>query len=183
MDFNLKTGDRLPDREVELPRAWVLRAGSRTRWITPKADNFGFARWVEGNARELMALGEGIHFGEWFGSGIQRGYGLVNGDKRFALFNTGRWVGSSNGVYDKLSGNPLKQPIRAENLTVVPQLHYGALRDSSGACQIEQHLKRLQFAGSQAVPGFEYPEGVMVYFEALKTYSKVPFDPNPKGRM
>ena len=24
----------------------VVRAGSRSRWITPEADNFGFARWV-----------------------------------------------------------------------------------------------------------------------------------------
>ncbi len=61
--------------------------GSRTRWITAQDDNHGFARWVEGNKQELLKLGAGRHFGEWWGSGIQRGYGLQKGEKRFSLFN------------------------------------------------------------------------------------------------
>src|SRR5436305_1822690 len=65
----------------------VVMAGSRTRWITPENDNFGFAKWVEANKSELMKLGVGHHFGEWWGSGIQRGYGLTKGEKRFSLFN------------------------------------------------------------------------------------------------
>jgi hypothetical protein len=64
--------------------------GSRTRWITPQDDNFGFARWAEGNKSELMKLGPGRHYGEWWGHGIQRGYGLT--EKRFSLFNTSRWT-------------------------------------------------------------------------------------------
>ena len=65
-------------------------AASRTRWITPEADNFGFARWVHEHEEELrVGLGIGSHFGEWWGSGIQRGYGLK--EKRFSLFNTARW--------------------------------------------------------------------------------------------
>src|SRR5690606_32927913 len=66
-----------------------IRAGSRTRWITPEADNFGFARWVEENKEELLKLGPGRHFGEWWGKGIQRGYGVA--DRRFSLFNALRW--------------------------------------------------------------------------------------------
>jgi hypothetical protein len=69
-----------------------LFAGSRTRWITPHDDNYGFARWVAGHERELIeGLGPGRHFGEWWGSGIQRGYGLKGDDKRWSLFNTIRW--------------------------------------------------------------------------------------------
>jgi hypothetical protein len=52
-------------------------AGSRTRWITPDADNFGFAAWVKDHSDELWTLGEGRHYGEWWGRGIQRGYGLT----------------------------------------------------------------------------------------------------------
>lgn len=169
------------DVEVERPRSFVLRAGSRTRWITPAADNYGFASWAHENAHELMALGEGVHYGEWWGNGIQRKYGSEL--KYFSLFNTGRWADTPDGVYDKSSGNPLKRPINVDRLAVVPQLYYGPLRDASGACMIEQTAKRLQFAGSQAFPGFDDPEGVMVYFEALKTYAKVPFDPRPKGQI
>ena len=64
--------------------------GSRTRWITPEDDNYGFAKWALAHKDELMALGPGRHFGEWWGSGCQRGYGLTNGEKRFSLFNTSR---------------------------------------------------------------------------------------------
>ena len=67
----------------------AMFAGSRTRWITPEDDNFGFAAWVKANADQLFGLGVGRHFGEWWGCGIQRGYGLT--EKRFSLFNTLRW--------------------------------------------------------------------------------------------
>jgi hypothetical protein len=62
---------------------------SRTRLITPENDNYGFAKWVRSNSEELLSLGEGYHFGEWWGQGINRGYGLT--EKRFSLFNTRRW--------------------------------------------------------------------------------------------
>src|SRR5271170_4782953 len=64
-------------------------AGSRSQWITPEQDNFGFARWVAENKEELLKLGPGSHFGEWWGAGIQRRYDLK--EKRFSLFNTHRW--------------------------------------------------------------------------------------------
>jgi hypothetical protein len=54
-------------------------AQSRTRLITPgkTTDNFGFAAWVEQNKVFLAErLGPGYHYGEWWGVGIQRGYGL-----------------------------------------------------------------------------------------------------------
>lgn len=159
----------------------VLRAGSRNRWITTGSDNYGFARWVFENRMNLVRLGPGTHYGEWWGSGIQRGYGLEPGDKRFSLFNVGRWVDTPNGVYDKGNPDPDKQPINAPGLGVVPTLYYGGLRDPSGRCMIEEVMRRVQFGGSEAARGFPDPEGVMVYFEALKTYSKAPFDPSPKG--
>lgn len=63
--------------------------GSRSRWITPEDDNFGFSRWAHAHKDELMELGPGYHYGEWWGSGIQRTYGLK--EKRFSLFNVHRW--------------------------------------------------------------------------------------------
>ncbi len=47
----------------------LIWAGSRTRWITPDNDNFGFAKWVANNAEELVQLGVGTHRGEWWGNG------------------------------------------------------------------------------------------------------------------
>lgn len=74
----------------------AIYAQSRTRLITPENDNYGFAKWVRANAEELAQLGEGVHFGEWWGNGIQRGYGLT--EKRFSLFNSGRWFDLKTGV-------------------------------------------------------------------------------------
>src|ERR1019366_375189 len=64
-----------------------IHAQSRRKIITPKDDNHGFAKWVEDNKEELLnSLPTGYHFGEWWGKGIQRGYGIE--DKKFSLFNT-----------------------------------------------------------------------------------------------
>lgn len=59
-------------------------AQNRTRMITIDNDNFGFAKWVYENTYDLLDLGEGHHYGEWWGAGIQRRYGLDH--KRFSLF-------------------------------------------------------------------------------------------------
>ncbi len=76
---------------VQVLEDGTVLAQSRTRFITPENDNYGFARWVRENEDELRAgLGFGTHFGEWWGRGIQRGYGVD--DKRFSLFNTQRWT-------------------------------------------------------------------------------------------
>src|SRR5687767_11177216 len=66
----------------------TVTAQSRSTIITPQNDNFGFAKWVQDNAEELKQLGPGYHYGEWWGCGIQRKYGLD--EKRFSLFNVSR---------------------------------------------------------------------------------------------
>ena len=69
-----------------------LRAGSRNRWLDPtqpKADNYGFAAWCEANKDELVKLGRGRYYGEWWGCGIgKRGYHASA--RFFSLFNTAR---------------------------------------------------------------------------------------------
>lgn len=64
-----------------------VTAQSRKRIITPESDNFGFASWVYENAGALTdVLGYGVHFGEWFGEGIQKNPLGIEG-KRFAHFS------------------------------------------------------------------------------------------------
>lgn len=62
-------------------------AQSRSKILneTKAGDNFGFCKWVNGNRGDLLKLGAGYHFGEWWGQGIQRNYGLL--ERRFSLFN------------------------------------------------------------------------------------------------
>lgn len=131
----------------------TIRAGSRNRWLTPGDDNFGFAGWVERNRDELLQLGPGRHFGEWWGSGIQRRYGLTGGDKRFSLFNTGRWSDPN---------------VRPSCCGVVPVLYAGVFNDQA----VEETLAALRDNGSAAAPGFMNPEGIVVYHSASKTLFK-----------
>ncbi len=125
--------------------------GSRTRWITPMDDNHQFAAWALMNKDELMKLGPGSHFGEWWGSGIQRGYGLAKGEKRFSLFNVSRWATE-----------------RPACCHVVPVLYQGPF--DMGA--INGRLDVLASNGSAAAPGFMKPEGIVIYHTAANLYFK-----------
>jgi hypothetical protein len=64
-------------------------AGSRNCYVFDPKEHFGFPGWVIEHTEELRGLGAGRHYGEWWGSGIQRRYGLA--EKRFSLFNVSRW--------------------------------------------------------------------------------------------
>jgi hypothetical protein len=138
----------------------TILAGSRTRWITPADDNFGFAAWVEKNADELRNLGPGRHFGEWWGAGIQRKYGQDR--KRFSLFNVSRWSEERPSCCD-----------------VVPTLYRGDFTTEA----VDDTIAVLRDTGSMAAPGFMQPEGVIVFHLAgnvgfKKTLEK---DEVPKG--
>lgn len=118
----------------------LVLAGSRSRWITPENDNFGFAAWVRDNAEELRGLGPGRHFGEWWGAGIQRRYGIA--DKRFSLFNVLRWSEQ-----------------RPACCGVVPTLYRGPFDTAA----IDDTLDKLARYGSVCAPGFMKPEGIVVF--------------------
>lgn len=144
-----------------------VAAQSRNRIITPDDDNFGFARWVHSNAGALVdALGPGYHFGEWWGSGIQRGYGYKKGERFFSLFNAKRWEGEFLPV---------------DGLGVVPVLWQGPF--SVGA--VKDSLDWLQESGSCATEPhrFDKPEGVVVYHHAGNQMFKALLenDSEPKG--
>jgi hypothetical protein len=147
--------------QVAIDELGNIRAGSRTRWISRESDNFGFASWVDNNRDELLRLGPGRHFGEWYGSGIQRGYGLT--EKRFALFNTSRWT---------------KDTLPA-CCSVVPILYVGEF----DVRRVNEAVALLRMGGSVAVPGFMKPEGAVVFHAAASTLFKVTCekDESPKG--
>jgi RNA ligase len=147
-----------------------FQVGSRTRWITPENDNHGFAKWAYANKEELLTLGPGRHFGEWWGNGIQRGYNLKNGDKRFSLFNTVRWCPYGEVPKPILSDNPSgkMQEIAPSCCGVVPVLYSGLF--TTEIC--EAVLYKLGVEGSVASPGFSKPEGIVVFHIAANTAFK-----------
>jgi len=119
-------------------------AGSRTRWLAPgKEDNYGFALWVSQNKEELLKLGPGRHFGEWWGCGINRGYGLH--ERRFSLFNVHKWT---------------DHEVRPKCCGVVPVLER---HDVISTDRIKAALESLSIRGSVAAPGYDKPEGIVVF--------------------
>lgn len=142
----------------------VVFAQSRTRFVTPENDNYGFAAWVKRNAATLMRdLGEGTHFGEWWGSGIQRKYGLSGGARFFSLFNTSRWDAAE---------------FVTPELLVVPVLYQGPFDQKA----IDDVIGSLRYFGS-AVRDFSDPEGIVIYHTASREMFKVTLegDEKPKG--
>ena len=121
---------------------------SRSQIITPEKDNYGFAKWAYHHKEELMKLGPGHHFGEWWGLGIQRGYGLT--EKRFSLFNSRRW-GEHN------PNTPLC-------VSVVPLLEVSSITE----------VKQLLISkGSFAAPGYMNIEGAVMYEPDTDTCFKI----------
>jgi hypothetical protein len=125
-------------------------------------DNMGFGAWVVANYPSLVRLGYGRHFGEWYGQGIQRTYGLDH--KRFALFRP-----PAGGLPEGLPAS----------LGVVPRL--GAFNTFSTA-QIEAYYQVLKLDGSQAVPGFMNPEGIVVFHARSGCLFKLTDAAGPKGQ-
>jgi hypothetical protein len=139
--------------------------GSRTRWITPENDNFGFSAWAHAHKDELMKLGPGRHFGEWWGSGIQRNYGLTNGERRFSLFNVQRWCLNGTKPKQIRGADPRVVKIQEELpacVGLVPILHRG--RFNTAVCIAA--LTDLRLTGSQAALGFMKPEGIVCFHVA-----------------
>jgi len=154
--------------------------GSRTRWITPQDDNFGFAAWALANKDELMKLGVGRHFGEWWGQGVQRKYGLK--EKRFSLFNVSRWCLHGQTPKCIQTADPRiekYQDVLPACVGLVPVLYRG-LFDTSA---VDWQIDLLRQNGSVAAPGFMDPEGVVCFHTAANVGFKktIKNDETPKS--
>jgi len=138
---------------------YTMFAGSRKRFLSAKEDNFGFFKWVVENKDELIKFGPGRHYGEWWGQGIQRKYGLK--EKRLSMFNP-RWQDQGPDCVD-----------------AVPVLYVGGFDQEI----IRLVLKHLKAYGSKAARGFMKPEGLIVFHIAGNNYYKVTCekDDQPKG--
>lgn len=154
---------------TEVDRELVgMMVGSRSRYLTLTEDNFGFAKWAWSHALELFTLGPGRHFGEWWGSGIQRGYGLPQGEKRFSLFNVARWHEHGREMFISHPADP-RQPQKLSDecpacCHVVPVLYRGSFDSMMG--HVDDILSHLVEDGSVASCGFDKPEGIVIFHTA-----------------
>lgn len=145
---------------VRIGEDGTFEVGSRTQWITPERDNHGFAGWAYFHKDELIAgLGVGTHFGEWWGMGIQRKYGLA--EKRWSLFNTHKWGET-----------------RPACCHVVPTLYRGEF-DTNAIADV---MGVLQHGGSVAAPGFMKPEGIVIFHAQANVLFKKTFEKDDAGK-
>lgn len=157
---------------------YAMWAQSRKQIIAPAAlsgalasDNFGFAAWAYEHRDELVKLGPGRHFGEWWGQGIQRNYGLK--ERRWSLFNVSRWAQQNALLID---GDP-RLPAPA-CCYVVPRLTSGIM----GRAAVERAMDLLRRNGSYAAKGFDKPEGVIIFHTAGGGLFKRTFDKDQEGK-
>jgi hypothetical protein len=145
-----------------------MLVGSRKREIWPEGypgkgkgcDNFGFAGWAYEHRFDLFDfLGEGRHYGEWAGQGIQRGYGLE--EKRFFLFNTNRFGPGKNVIPPELD---------SIGLDSVPVLYCGEFKSEV----VDETMNGLH--GGSLINCHPEPEGIIIWYHGLKIYSKRTFE-------
>lgn len=124
----------------------VIGFQSRKKLITSDSDNMGFAGWGEKHKEELATLGDGYHYGEWCGPGIQKNRHQLS-SKEFYLFN----------VTLETSCTIVKK---------VPVLYQEVYTDGIIEKVMLQLLKERDYN----------PEGVMSYFLQTGTYLKATYE-------
>jgi hypothetical protein len=132
------------------------------------------------NKEELLKLGKGYHYGEWWGKGIQRNYGLQ--EKRFSLFNVCRWC-LYNEEPKLISINPQTKEEKYQKQSpqccyLVPILYAGMFSEE----MIGNALMTLKEYGSKASPKFMNPEGIIVYHKVSGYYFKKTILNDEKGK-
>ena len=133
-----------------------ITVGSRKRIITPERDNYGFAGWVERNKEEIVKLGPGVYYGEWWGTKIQ-GNPYNADEKHFSIFNT------------YIPSDTLPDCIKQ-----VPILYEGAYSD--------EIVKKVfnDLWNTQSTLGGE-PEGIVIDFHMARAKRKMTYK-NSRGK-
>lgn len=134
----------------------VVGCQSRNRLIRPGDDNMGFAAFVAENLEALAGLGDGYHYGEWAGPGIQKNPHMLE-QKMFFLFNTFR-----------------PQETLPECVKQVPVLYNGPFSQDV----VNRAMTNLWISATNA----KYiPEGIIVYYHDTRSFMKVTFA-NTQGK-
>ena len=125
----------------------VVGVQSRNRMIRVGDDNMGFAHFVSQNLESISQLGEGYHYGEWVGPGIQKNPHNLK-DKTLFLFDTFR-----------------PRESMPECIKLVPVLYQGPYSDY----EINKAYSDLWVSAESE--GYK-PEGIIVYFNAIRQHVK-----------
>lgn len=143
--------------------AGTIQVGSRTRWLSEHGDNHGFYKWVMNNQNTLVTqLGDGRHYGEWWGGGINKRY--PGAPKQFSLFNATRW-------------KPIQDTGALTVCQVVPLLYHGPF-DMHLIMEIF-HAVRGQ---SRVWELCKNPEGIVIFHTAQGYLFKKTYEHDERGK-
>jgi hypothetical protein len=152
-----------------------VHAQSRKKIIDLTCDVKGFARWIAENSNDLATqLGPGLHFGEFAGPGIQKGFTYGWDEKRFLLFNSGRWHSEFNQAViagedpDSVTGST--KCLQAPLCHVVPIV---AIGQSLWDPVVIGAIDKIRPHGSYASSGHHRAEGIVVFHEPSQATFKV----------
>lgn len=131
-------------------------------------ENYGFAAWVIDNEETLSILGEGYHYGEWAGPGIQKNpHNLER--KTFFLFNSDRWRDGRQQ--------------RPEGVECVPVLYEGpeyVYDDGVDGLEKATTVMMSKLWYDAKDKGY-HPEGVVVWYHKTRRYEKYTYE-NANGK-
>ncbi len=145
----------LCERELYIVEGFIGEVG---KWEN-RSDNYGFADYVRNNENELSKLGDGYHYGEWAGPGIQKNHHNLE-KKTLFLFNSDRW---RDGRQERPAG-----------VECVPVIYEGEW----GPHIIENTMKELW--DTAKYKGY-HPEGIVIWYHKTRRYEKVTFE-NANGK-
>lgn len=149
-------------------------AQSRNRIITPATDNQGFARWAYHHQEELFhILGEGRHFGEWWGKGLHRGYDMPH--SVFSIFNVGRFYKSEPG--DPLNSMSTRAATSSifDQVSAVPHIFTGEYNSPEMNAAIAELANGKSKAAAAYNVEYNNPEGVCFFFREFDKVAKLVF--------
>jgi hypothetical protein len=136
----------------------IVGVQSRKRMINVDDDNYGFASYISQNEELILKLGDGYHYGEWCGLGIQKNPHNLDA-KYFYLFDTRRW-------------NTDNEP--PEGIRRTRTLYTGTLNSNT----VEDCMKQLELYAEE---NNYKAEGVVVRYILLRINEKHTFK-NSKGK-
>ena len=142
-----------------------VRFGSRNRYISFSDDNAGFANFFKDYEARFEDAAKDITtdesyplriYGEWFGCGIQRGYGLK--DKFFMPFNS--------FYSEKLIEYQVPN-------VIAPNIMYTGKFSME---VVDTCMQQLKLNGSGVVKDYKQPEGIVIFFPKYNFRLKETFD-------
>lgn len=137
---------------------------------------------MQDNKEELVdLLGEGYHYGEWWGQGIQRRYDMDR--KVFSLFNVNRWGELCNHDPDESICDVVPFKI-FELQELLPTWNksnqFMTYNDNAFFDDIIDEASLYFLKKSRAAEkygkNFTNPEGFMIFHDRLNSYFKVPIN-------